>query len=87
MAEEKQLDEKGFQTWVQVKKDNHLLDCECLSMACADPEWIGGGVNLLAVAIEIENQKKIAESRSQEKEPGSGFKRPDMSKIRERLGR
>jgi phage terminase large subunit GpA-like protein len=60
MAEEKQLNEKGLQTWIQVKKDNHLLDCECLAMACADPEWIGGGVNLLAVAIEIENKKMMA---------------------------
>jgi phage terminase large subunit GpA-like protein len=87
MAEEKQLDEKGLQTWVRIHVDNHYLDTEVLSMACADPEWIGGGVNLLARAIEIELNKKKAIDRARNDEPGSGFKRPDMSKIRERLNR
>lgn len=47
LAEEKQLDKRGIEKWVQIKTDNHLLDCECLCAACADPEWPGGGVNLL----------------------------------------
>jgi phage terminase large subunit GpA-like protein len=47
LAEEKQKNQRGIEKWVQVKKDNHLLDCECLCAACADPEWQGGGVNLL----------------------------------------
>ena len=47
LAEEKRLNEKGLEEWVQIKRDNHLLDAEVISMACADPEWPGGGVNLL----------------------------------------
>jgi hypothetical protein len=27
-------------SWVQVRRDNHLLDCEIYSDACADPEWM-----------------------------------------------
>jgi phage terminase large subunit GpA-like protein len=47
LAEAKQVDDKGVECWVQVKKDNHLLDCEVICHALADPEWPGGGVNLL----------------------------------------
>jgi phage terminase large subunit GpA-like protein len=46
-AEEKQRDKKGVETWVQLRKDNHLLDCECLAHIVVDPEWPGGGLNLL----------------------------------------
>lgn len=49
-AEEKQRDKKGVETWVQVRKDNHLLDCECLAQIVVDPEWPGGGLNLLRPA-------------------------------------
>jgi phage terminase large subunit GpA-like protein len=52
LAEEKQRDPQGIERWVQVKSDNHLLDCECLCAACADPEWPGGGVNLLRPFVE-----------------------------------
>ncbi|MCK9265204.1 MAG: phage terminase large subunit family protein, partial [Deltaproteobacteria bacterium] len=47
LAEEKRRNRKGLEEWVQVKRDNHLLDCECMAMACADPEWPGGGVHLV----------------------------------------
>jgi phage terminase large subunit GpA-like protein len=40
LAEQKQRDKKGKVTWVQVRRDNHLLDCEIYSDACADPEWM-----------------------------------------------
>jgi len=46
MAEEKRINDKGLEEWVQIKADNHLLDAEIAAHACADPEWIGGGVNL-----------------------------------------
>ncbi|MCG8632834.1 MAG: phage terminase large subunit family protein [Desulfobacterales bacterium] len=39
LAEQKQKDKKGKVTWVQTRRDNHLLDCEIYSDACADPEW------------------------------------------------
>jgi len=45
-AEEKQVDRKGNETWVQVSQDNHLLDCEVLAHALVDPEWPGGGLQL-----------------------------------------
>ena len=47
LAEEKQITEKGIEEWVQIRVDNHLFDCECLAMLCADPEFPGGGINLL----------------------------------------
>ncbi len=34
-------------TWVQFRRDNHLLDCEVIAHLLADPEWPGGGVNLI----------------------------------------
>lgn len=50
MAEEKRVDRRGIQEWVQVKKENHMLDCEVGCLILADPEWPGGGVNLLQPA-------------------------------------
>ncbi|MBA7559398.1 hypothetical protein ES708_01012 [subsurface metagenome] len=47
LAEEKQITEKGIEEWVQIRAANHLFDCECLAMLCADPEFPGGGINLL----------------------------------------
>jgi len=47
LAEEKRLNHRGLAEWVQVQRDNHFLDCDSLSMVLAEPEWPGGGVNLL----------------------------------------
>lgn len=47
-AEEKRVDRKGVEQWVKLKARNDLLDCECMNLALADPEWPGGGVNLLS---------------------------------------
>lgn len=48
LAEEKRRDrKKGTEEWVQVGRENHLLDCEIIAHAHADPEWPGGGVNLI----------------------------------------
>jgi terminase, large subunit len=52
LAEEKQIDQKGVPVWVQVGRDNHWLDCEVLSMVCAEPEWPGGGVHLVLGSTE-----------------------------------
>lgn len=46
-AEEKRI-EDGLPVWVQIRTDNHLFDAEVLCMSCAEPEWPGGGVNLIA---------------------------------------
>ncbi|CCK81221.1 terminase gpA endonuclease subunit [Desulfobacula toluolica] len=45
-AEEKQVNDKGVETWERIRKDNHYLDCECIASIVADWEWPGGGVNL-----------------------------------------
>ena len=58
MAEEKRLNEKGLQVWHQTHSDNHYLDCEAMVMAVADPEWPGGGVNLIKGQI---NSKEAAD--------------------------
>jgi terminase, large subunit len=46
-AEARHIDDKGRASWVKLRADNHLLDCEVIAHALADPEWPGGGVNLL----------------------------------------
>ncbi|WP_319406164.1 terminase gpA endonuclease subunit [uncultured Desulfosarcina sp.] len=46
-SEEKQVDEKGRETWVHTRGENHLLDCEGICQCCADPEWPGGGIHLI----------------------------------------
>lgn len=57
MAEEKRVDRKGIKKWVKLRKDNHLLDCEIGNLALADPEWPGGGVNLLALYLNQQGQE------------------------------
>jgi phage terminase large subunit GpA-like protein len=39
LAEELRRDRRGRQRWVQVRADNHLLDCEVIAAACADNQW------------------------------------------------
>jgi phage terminase large subunit GpA-like protein len=42
LAEEKQRTAKGAFEWVEVHKDNHLLDTSIYGHAPADPQWLGG---------------------------------------------
>jgi hypothetical protein len=65
-AEEKQRDRKGNEVWVQLRRDNHLFDCEGLAQIVVDPEWPGGGLNLVLrgskkpnIAFEAEKKKRI----------------------------
>lgn len=52
LAEEKRRNNKrNIEEWVQVKPDNHLLDCEVIALAVADPECPGGGVQLLNAPV------------------------------------
>lgn len=46
-AEEKRIDGKGHEEWVKIRARNDLLDCEVGNLVLADPEWPGGGINLL----------------------------------------
>jgi len=41
-AEQLVLGKGGKREWKRIRKANHLLDCECLAAACADPEWAPG---------------------------------------------
>ena len=47
LAEEKRRDKNGAVEWKQIRKANHLLDAETLALSVAQPQWIGGGVNLV----------------------------------------
>ncbi len=40
LAERKEKNRTGKAEWVQTRRDNHLLDCENIAAACADPEWM-----------------------------------------------
>jgi len=77
MAEEKQINEKGLQEWVQVRADNHWLDCEIGAMALADIEWPGGGVHLLPGLIQIESRMKRITQPDDRGSRGVRFSRPD----------
>lgn len=46
-AEQKERDKKGVETWIQKRKDNHLFDAEVLAQIVVDPEWPGGGLQLI----------------------------------------
>jgi phage terminase large subunit GpA-like protein len=49
LAEEKQVNDKGNEEWVNVHgRPNHLLDAELLAAACVEMEFPGGGLRLLA---------------------------------------
>jgi len=64
-AEQKQVNDKGVETWEPIRADNHYLDCECMASALADWEWPGGGVNLFpdpAVEIKTEPVKQSKEN-------------------------
>jgi len=54
-AEEKRKDDRGAEFWKQVRKDNHLLDAECLAHIVVDPEWPGGGLNLLRQPLKVQS--------------------------------
>lgn len=41
-AEEKRIGKDGVATWTRIRKDNHILDCETLCLACFDAEFWGG---------------------------------------------
>jgi len=61
LADEKQLDKRGLEQWVQVGKDNHLLDAETLCHVVADPEWPGGGVNLIRGPTRAAPKRSISD--------------------------
>ena len=72
-AEEKQLNDKGIETWEPVRHDNHYLDCECMASAVADWEWPGGGVNVLPGSqVVIEPVSQIEKQDNENPYTGGG---------------
>jgi len=70
MAEEKRINDKGVQAWVKIgSRRNDLLDGECLAAACVDPEWPGGGLNLLRRADIIKEKRAGSENGKQAARP------------------
>ncbi len=64
LAEEKQLDEKGHEVWVNVhQRPNHLFDAEVLAAACVEMEFPGGGLRLIAEYLK--EQEKMAAIQGQ----------------------
>ena len=76
LAEEKQLNEKGVAKWIEINRNNHLFDCETLAHACADPEWPGGGVNIMAHMMEVQRRKTEAIIKQKKQGKKEGFERP-----------
>jgi hypothetical protein len=54
LAEEKRMDRKSkIAKWERIRSANHLLDASCGAVALAQPQWLGGGVNILAPRIVV----------------------------------
>jgi phage terminase large subunit GpA-like protein len=65
LAEQKQLNERGQEEWVNVhQRANHLFDAEILAAACVEMEFPGGGLRLLA-----EYLKRKSDSVGQSEKP------------------
>lgn len=58
LAEQKQTDKKGNSKWVKIRNDNHLLDCEVYSSACADPEWMPS-LSFIASQANSKRQRRV----------------------------
>ena len=68
LAEEKQQDEKGRETWVNVhSRPNHLLDAEILAAACVEMEFPGGGLRLLAEHLRKQREAAMNPPAPKEK--------------------
>jgi len=56
LAEEKQMDDRKREVWVNPhNRPNHLLDADLLACVCVETEFPGGGLRLL-----VENQRRQA---------------------------
>jgi phage terminase large subunit GpA-like protein len=57
LAEELVKDRRGKVHWKQIRRENHLLDCEVIAAACADSEWLP---SLKMLATYMKTQKEQA---------------------------
>lgn len=60
LAEELRRDRRGRLEWKQIRRDNHLLDCEIIAAACADSEWYP---SLTLLAREMRKRDQQARRR------------------------
>ncbi len=84
MAEQKEQQKNGRVTYIRIHRDNHLLDCEVIAHALADPEWPGGGVHMVMMPDKQDKNKKVPRDRDPEanRDPDNwqsagGYTRPD----------
>lgn len=64
LAEEKQLDERGREVWINAHgRPNHLFDAEILAAACMEMEFPGGGLRLIADRLTKAGQAGPASRR------------------------
>ena len=70
LSEEKRIDKRGKVEWVQVRRDNHYLDCTIYAMACTE-ENFGGGLAMIPGFIKprIENRtsERVQELRKKQR--------------------
>ena len=71
LAEEKRRTRHGTWEWVQVRRDNHLLDASLLAHACADPQWAGGLRGRGATSRQADPGPKSQETQSRKPEKKS----------------
>lgn len=87
LAEELRRTRGGKVEWVQIRRDNHLLDCENLAAACADNGW-QPCLQLMArhSAARLKAQSKPAQASNQEppKENPADFIQQRMAARRRR---
>ena len=62
-AQERRLDRQGREQWEKVGQDDHLIDCEVYCHAVVDPEWPGGGIQLLRPGNRPTQKKKKKSSK------------------------
>jgi phage terminase large subunit GpA-like protein len=70
LAEEKRPEGKSkVARYVRISPSNHLLDADLLSWSLAQPQWIGGGVNILAPPVRDSHPgaKKVINKKQQNK--------------------
>jgi hypothetical protein len=59
-----------------VRRDNHLLDCEVYSDACADPEWMPSLLLITNLSDRAKQSPKNENAKPQKKDADTR-KRPD----------
>jgi phage terminase large subunit GpA-like protein len=72
LAEEKQVDRRGHEIWVNAHhRPNHLLDAECLAAACVEMEFPGGGLRLLAEYAQKAKENQDSDRESSQSNHGT----------------